>query len=55
MGRPKSGINKEKITAYIDKDLLEKFRDAAYQKTKSFKGISKCMEEAMKEWLKKGK
>ena len=44
---------KTKFTAYVDKELLDKFRDEAYKKTRSFKGVSKCLEEAIKGWMKK--
>ena len=44
---------KTQVGAYIDEKLWNDFKDKAYQKTKSFKGISKCLEEAIKEWFKK--
>jgi len=53
MGRPASGIKKEKFTAYIEVNMLKSFKDAAYKKTGSFKGISRCLEEAMKDWMRK--
>jgi hypothetical protein len=53
MGRPALGIRKEKFTAYVEIALLKQFKDASYAKTGSFKGISRCLEEAMKDWMKK--
>ena len=53
MGRPSSGIKKQMFTTYVETSLLAHFKEAAYRKTKSFKGISVCVEEAMKDWLKK--
>jgi|GEM_PF-4574613 len=53
MARPSSGIKKKMLSAYIEVNVLKDFKDAAYKKTGSFKGISKCLEEAMKEWLKR--
>jgi len=53
MGRPSSGVKKQMFTTYVETNLLMHFKEAAYRKTKSFKGISVCVEEAMKDWLKK--
>jgi hypothetical protein len=53
MARPSSGIKKKMLSAYIEIGVLKEFKEAAYAKTGSFKGISRCLEEAMKEWLGK--
>jgi len=46
-------MSKEKLTLWIEKGLCRRLKRASLEETGSMKGISKCISEAIEEWLSK--
>ena len=44
---------KQNVTFYLDKKLVERLKKASFEKTGSFKGMSECVSEALEAWLKR--